>query len=439
MNLRKVSIVAALAMAWLCASGAAGAAGPDGAAPGTIAPGTTVTMQNWRQYKDFMPDGMAALFEGTYFWKMPADVELEIGPTVIHPLPKGYVEASEKYGPQVKLVELPDGGLTIQNYVAGIPFPTPSGPHKGWEILANLWYRYTPNIAASTPENPIVDCTQDSYGNIACEQELFVSRWLSHITDPGVAMVNPEAGDRDETRFGMVIQPEQRKYSSFLDVYYSDLTRLPSVYSFSPSERRVMQVSSASRCQPSNGSDMTADDFRYGFAGSIPEFSADLLGERKILALLEYRAPSDGLFPASYDMPLGWSKPDWGKWEVRDVYVIDVRKIPSKAAGYCYGKRIMYVDQQFYGPLWEDLYDRNMKLWKIAHLSPQVRDIPGIGLTSNSGSIFEQFWDVQSNHATYDASFDGHGHGPLVASQVPAGYLDLRRYGSPGGMSEIMR
>jgi hypothetical protein len=86
------------------ATGSAIGAGPDGAAANTIPPGTQITLQNWNQYKQFMPDGMVALFQGTYFWKMPPDVEIDVGSTIIHPLPKGYVDATEKYASQVKLV-----------------------------------------------------------------------------------------------------------------------------------------------------------------------------------------------------------------------------------------------------------------------------------------------------------------------------------------------
>ena len=32
----------------------------------TIAPGTVINMQNWRQYQQFMPDGMKELFAGSY-------------------------------------------------------------------------------------------------------------------------------------------------------------------------------------------------------------------------------------------------------------------------------------------------------------------------------------------------------------------------------------
>jgi hypothetical protein len=44
--------------------------------------GTKITMRNWQQYRQFMPEGMSALFEGKYFWRMPADVEMNIGPTL---------------------------------------------------------------------------------------------------------------------------------------------------------------------------------------------------------------------------------------------------------------------------------------------------------------------------------------------------------------------
>ena len=107
-------------------------------AAAAIPPGTTITAQNWTQYKDFMPDGMAGLFAGTYPWKMPSDVQMVVGPTIIHPPPKSYVEATEKYSSQVRIVELADGGLTLANYQGGAPFPNPEEPHKGWKILANL-------------------------------------------------------------------------------------------------------------------------------------------------------------------------------------------------------------------------------------------------------------------------------------------------------------
>jgi hypothetical protein len=47
-----------------------------------------------------MPEGMIAFFEGKYFWKMPAGLQIEVGPTVTDPLSKNYLAATEKYAQQ---------------------------------------------------------------------------------------------------------------------------------------------------------------------------------------------------------------------------------------------------------------------------------------------------------------------------------------------------
>src|SRR5216683_8130306 len=236
-------VVMAMCSMGIALAGADSKAASDGAAGDTIPPGTKITMGNCQHYKEFMSDGMVALFQGTYFWKMPPDVEMDVGPTIIHPLPKGYLSATEKYASQVKLVELPGGGLTISGYSAGIPFPNPGEPHRGWKILANMWYRYTPRLTVWTTENSGTDCYQDNYGNISCDHEIFVDRLLRHVTDPGAPMVDPAAGDRAESRYGMVIDPEQKKYTAFLSIYYDDLTRLPGSFGFSPARRQVIQNS----------------------------------------------------------------------------------------------------------------------------------------------------------------------------------------------------
>src|SRR5580700_7676936 len=89
----------------------------DTANQGAEPAGAKITMSNWQQYKQFMPLGMQKLFEGVYYWKMPADVEMDIGPS--HEggnLPKTWVEATEKFGPQTAVEILPNGHYVIKNY-----------------------------------------------------------------------------------------------------------------------------------------------------------------------------------------------------------------------------------------------------------------------------------------------------------------------------------
>jgi hypothetical protein len=70
-----------------------------------IAPGTVISHQNWPRYRDYMSEGLIALFEGKHFWHLPTDLRIEVGPTVSIPLPKRYLEDTARYSSQVKLLE----------------------------------------------------------------------------------------------------------------------------------------------------------------------------------------------------------------------------------------------------------------------------------------------------------------------------------------------
>jgi len=147
---------------------------------GGIPPGTVITMQNWQQYRNFIPDGMIALFQGEYFFKFPPDIRIEIGPTSTWRVNAAYVQNTEKYAGQVKIVDLPDGEHTLSGYEAGRPFPNPSGPRKGWEILVDEWYRYVPYEICST--NGIPAYLVDRFGHMTTEEVKESYRRMGHIS-----------------------------------------------------------------------------------------------------------------------------------------------------------------------------------------------------------------------------------------------------------------
>lgn len=156
------------------------------AKPPPLPIGTKITMANWQQYKVYMPLGMIKMFEGVYGWKMPADAELDVGPS--HEgdnLPATWRAATEKYGPQTGMTILPDGHYMITNYHGGTPFPNPEGPHEGWKILANVFFAYAPAMYVKTPSNYGTVWAIDRYGNIAPSSIDVVYRWSDYITDKG--------------------------------------------------------------------------------------------------------------------------------------------------------------------------------------------------------------------------------------------------------------
>jgi hypothetical protein len=429
-----VLMVGALALASIVQ--AAGVAGPAGQVVdgGAIAPGTAITMANWNQYKDFMPETMVGLFRGSYFWKMPDDVRMEVGPTVIHPLPKNYLEATEKYAAQVKLIELPTGGLSLENYRGGVPFPNPVDPHKGWKLLANLWYRYIPHLTVDTYGS---GCAINSGGNANCQTYIGVKRQLAYNTDSDAPAEPSGADARYFTEWFMTLEPEQDKYTAYLTVNFADPARPEESYVFLPSLRRYQAVATSARCSQSAGMDPTFEDFHNGFDSNLTELQVDYLGRRKLLALVDAAPPADA-FPGEVAMPLGFPTPKWGNWQVRDADVLDIRKIPSRAKGYCYSRRVIYADSNFNYPLWEDLYDNDAKLWKIFGIFPFKIDVPGVGPINTAALDVEAYWDVIHQHASF-ASEPYMGHPAYVNGQAPKEYNDLARYTTAAGLNLIMR
>ena len=408
------------------------------AAEDSIPAGTTITLQNWQQYKRFMPDGMQALFSGAYFWKMPADFRMEVGPTSNYPLPPAYLQNTEKYSHLVTIKELPSGGHTVEGYVAGMPFPNPAEPLKGYKILVNFWYRYIPHLYCSSDDHEYLVNGSEQVSTIRYED---VYRRLSHNSDVGQPIDDPRGQGVDHTSFLMTLEPEQERYTAVLILYYADPTKPEDEFIFVPQLRRVLRGSSNSRCAPVSGSDFAPDDFS-AFSGGIARFQADFLHDQRIFVLATAEPALYGK-TSNYYFPIFFPKPVIGKWELRDDYVIDARRIPSDRAGYCYGKQILYVDQQAYTITWKDAYDTSFRLYKVEMSERLARPVPNEGIQFNGGNAIEVMWDLDKHHLT--AFITATPEGKSVVSNDACrdvsgvNYDDIERFSTPGGLSQVMR
>ena len=250
--------------------------------------GTTITMANWQQYKSVMPLGMIKLFEGTYGWKMPADVQMPIGPARYGIIPRTWVEATEKYGSQTQVEVLPNGHYRIKNYYGGTPFPNPTEPNKGWKILANNFWFVRPALYVNTEQNYGTVWAVDRFGDIAPSSFDVVYRQSAYITDPGFPheetyapgiVANP-VGHAADSRAGALHCLAVDLLPGSGEKYLSRIT-----YVFVPALRRSLRLSTASRCSPVFGFDWAYDDANgNGFNGSTAIYTADFLGDRSILS-----------------------------------------------------------------------------------------------------------------------------------------------------------
>ena len=403
--------------------------------------GTTINMSNWQQYQDVMPLGMIKLFQGQYGWKMPADVQITVGPSHVGGnLPKTWVEATEKYGPQTQAVQLPNGHYQLRNYYGGTPFPNPQNPYKGWKILANVFWAFVPALYVNSPTNYGTVWAVDRFGDVAPSSLDVVYRWTSFITDAGFPRTETYAPGTWYTEWGMQETPEQARYTASLSLFYinQESNPYPDTYVFVPALRRSLRLSATSRCSPVFGFDWTYDDAKTnGFNGSTSVYTGDYLGDRKILTLAEFNTDG-GVFPQGYDMPLGFPKPSWGKWELRPMAIDDVHRIPSESAGYCYSSRVMYVDKEFWDGDWVDLYDSNHKLWKSIAYFNDIGDVPGLGHTWDG--VASMAWDLQNTHMTVWSGFGNpEKRKPYLDFNSPKEYFNGVKYGSPAGLMQILR
>lgn len=419
----------------------AGLTAPALAAGGSagIPPGTRITMANWQQYQQYMSEGLVALFSAKYKFKLPADVEIPVGPPIHIVAPSTFREATEKYGGQVRVVHLPDGHNDIANYVAGEPFPDPRGPDKGYEILADLWYPYGPHLAVGMPGYGVWNVwLLDRFGNYSGAQWAFVYRQLAFNTDPGAPRTDPLAAGVLGSQWIMVEEPEQAKYTADLDILPSDNQQPEQNYVFIPALRRSLRLSVSSRCAPLLGTDWTHDDQKPGFNGGLATFNADFLRDQQVLTLTGM-TPAEATFPANYDMPLAFPRPSWGDWTLRDTWVINVHRIPSDAPGYCYAKRIINVDKETDRGLWDDEYDSTGKLWKITMTGYHPQKVSGTDGETIYGRFYAETWDVQNEHTTLGYNTDKSGRYVMFNADVPKEFDNVAKYSTPGGLMQIMR
>jgi hypothetical protein len=98
-----------------------------------VSPGEKYDASNVDKIKNLISPGL----EWCVKWGFP----ITIGETKKIEWPQAYKDATEKYSPQVKLSK---DGLTVENYVAGQPFPSldPKDPQFAIKIMWNYEYGF---------------------------------------------------------------------------------------------------------------------------------------------------------------------------------------------------------------------------------------------------------------------------------------------------------
>src|SRR5262249_54263755 len=140
------------------------------------------------------------------------------------------------------------------------------------------------------------------------------------------------------TEWLSVEEPEELRYTTLLMLYPKDLLRQKELFVFVPALRRWFRSSLAAACSPVTGTDYAEDDFkRVGFNGGLGAVDAQFIGHQRMRARGGDFAPPGVDFPVNCYTPLGWRKRSGGRWQVRGVDLIEVRRMESERAGSSWG------------------------------------------------------------------------------------------------------
>lgn len=399
----------------------------------TIPVGTKITLQNWQQYRQFLPPEVQWALEKKVPWPpVPSDWEVEIGPDVQVRTPTPYQEATEQHSGQVRLVKASTGGWALENYLAGVPFPKidPADHQAGIKILYNNYYKYYPWCAWAQQHFTGFD----RFNNKTTGGSQAVYQRVKHVADAGVPMDRKIGDNFDFTEWAQRLIPEQSKYTTQLSIFYDDPSRVEERYLFVPALRRVLRLSSSSRCAPFQGTDFTNEDAKFGFNGLPPYFQVTYLGEKRVIAVRNLDVEEETK-PENTWWPIAWPKPAAAKWTPHDFYVIDATRLPAYATGYCFSHRVMFVDPETWSLFWVADYDQGGKLWKVRGIGFKPTKLPnGEGEYEGwIGNLFTFGWDVQVMHTTANWMSE-----PRVNQQCGR-WSDPNDYALPGGLTQVER
>ncbi len=315
-----------------------------------VVAGDKITDQNMDKLKDLVSPGME--------WCIKHGWPITITDPKRIEWPQAYKEATEKYAGQVKLAA---DGLSLQNYVAGLPFPNldPKDPQIAYKIMWNYDYHFL-----TTDDVDLRNFDADT-GSIADHGPLTVERhflldhfrrlfWNGRLyVDPKPEKPNAN-GYRGQQGLYPILEPFDLKGVGALGNRYIDPAKQDDSWLYLPSLRRVRRLSTAQRSDALFGQDTDVDSY-FGYAGHIAWMDWKFLGEKDVIAAFHAQH-----YPAKWNEKVDWAFDD--VWEKRHVYVIEgISKLPQ----YAYSKRVIYIDKESWIVPFSDIYDRSGELWKI--------------------------------------------------------------------------
>jgi hypothetical protein len=270
---------------------------------------------------------------------LAGDLAVTVQPTTDMPLRAQYIQATERYAPQVELAE-----GQLKNYEAGLPFPLidPHDPRAGEKVAWNLRYQDEGETKQywSTNEHRTgrgtVERTERFYG---------IMQYGVHRPAPSDNRAEWDKQGVYVKRYNLILGPADLEGSQALTYRYDRDTRLSDKWVYDPKNRRTRKVVDNPYEAPGNG-ELLAEDV-WGFYGYLHAYEWTYRGEQVVLAPgpIQAAAPTWGGHGSWYPVD---------PWELRRARVVEAR---PKGNHPLYSRRVLYIDLQTDCLLYSFAYD----------------------------------------------------------------------------------
>jgi hypothetical protein len=266
-------------------------------------------------------------------------------------LPKAVLENTAKNALNAKTT---DGGVGVENALAGVPFPIPK---SGYEVMWNHLLRYQGHALTTKYESWNVDASGTP--SLATAGEITSEFPLS---DPK----RTEAGKQSDVFFRTKLSysaPARRAGEGLMAFdAINPVVQPRRVWQYLPGQRRVKLAPDVAYDTPNPGSAgaSTYDD-AWIFNGAMDRFDFKLVGKKEMVVpyssykLFASKVAADIVKPNHVN-------PDFVRWELHRVWVVEATLKPGKR--HIYSRRTFYIDEDSWVALASDEYDGRGQLYR---------------------------------------------------------------------------
>jgi len=305
--------------------------------------------------------------------------EFEIIPTRQYHWALPVAEATKENLGKTKLDN--NGYIVPESWIAGYPFPQPSGPFKAQQVIYNLDKRYMAwdnNMGLTFRPIGLTKNLKIDFEGVYFIKAI---RLAGRVTLGPYGWYDERAKHQGEKIAYMYnfLSPRDIAGTAFASLYYLDTGKADQLMVYVPSLRRVRKLTATDTQDPIQGQDIIYDDndsFQQKLSPTRYPYKYEIIAER------EYLVPAYTLDGSEYFSSKGFECRNM-KFERRPIYVV---QLTQSDPNYVYGKRIFIIDKETFLMHHMSNYDQKGRLYRTFDCNWSF--FPEMGAFSYSGGMY---------------------------------------------------